>query len=100
LQNVFPIEIGILRQEFIDTASGSDLSDDHTHSNAHPANASLAAHNFRALCDAIQRFDAGSPTLAILQYYSKPAGALNEPCMQQTLAGSLPRLRILVSVII
>jgi hypothetical protein len=77
LQNVFPFEIGILRQEFINAASGSDLSDDHTHGNANPANASLAAHYSGALCDAIQRFHAGSP--AILQCYSKGADALNEP---------------------
>jgi hypothetical protein len=79
LQNVFPFEIGILKQEFINAASGSDLSDDHAHGNANPANASLAAHHFWALCDAIQRFHAGSPGLAIPQYYSKGADALNEP---------------------
>jgi hypothetical protein len=56
LQNVFPFEIGILKQEFINAASGSNLSDDHAHGNANPASASLAAHHFWALCDAIQRF--------------------------------------------
>jgi hypothetical protein len=61
LQNVFPFEIGILRQEFINAASGSDLPDDHTHGDAYPADASLAAHYFGSLCDAIQLFHAGSP---------------------------------------
>jgi hypothetical protein len=51
----------------------------HTHSNAHPANASLATHYFRALCDAIQRFHAGLQSLARLQYYSKAAKARAVP---------------------
>jgi len=70
LQNVFAFEIRILRQEFINTASCSDLPDDHTHGNAYPADASFATHDFGSLCDAIQLFHAGSPSLVMQQYYS------------------------------
>src|SRR6185437_8061759 len=71
LQNIFPFEVRILRQKFINTATSSDLPDDHAHGNAYPTNASLAAHDFGSLCDAIQLFHAGSPGPVMQPYYSK-----------------------------
>ena len=40
--------------------------------------ASLAAHDFGPLCDAIQLFHAGSPGPVMQPYYSKGTGVLNE----------------------
>ena len=60
LKDVLALEIGVIRQNIVDRARGTDLPDDHADGDTHAANAGLTAHDARLLRAAIELVHAAS----------------------------------------